>query len=147
MFVEIFWSVIYSLLFIHYFTPIYKLKRVQLLILYADLSLSVGMRLMKGRFMGGHEIIKHKTYTEITYTQKDGVKKKLYVPSGRRVSMCRHRYKYYLVDKNDNKSIIDVSEDFPILVSAADLGGVAIEIQDLHGNIVATFGTEEIPSF
>ena len=68
----------------------------------------------------------------------------VYLPYDRRKSSQMMRRKVFLI-KEGEKTDISQKPGIPYLVSAQDLGGDLIQVEDLEGNVLNTFPRDKIP--
>ena len=87
----------------------------------------------------------HKNSALIKVTHA-GKSHSIYVPYDRRKSTTMLTKKVYLI-KNEEKIDISQKPGIPYLVSASQLGGTSIIIEDLYGEIVKTYSENEVPIF
>lgn len=135
-----------STVFIVYFTSVMKHPKVVQALYIADVLMKVGIRLADGSLGTKFKIEKKKGYTVITYAEKEKGEKTLIVPTNRKITLKRNLISYYAV-KDGKRDKINVSPDFPILVSAKDLGVDLIEARDLKGKFIRTYDKNEVPNY
>ena len=70
----------------------------------------------------------------------------VYVPYNRRNSSIMLTKNIYLVKKGE-KTLLNQNPGIPFMVSASDLGGEEILVEDKEGNIIKRFEQDEIPRF
>jgi len=131
-------------MFIHYFTSFYKLQQVRKILFYTQIGFNLLKTFAKNK-SNPVRVEKKKRHIKITFTHGN-TNKTLLVPSHHEITMKRFRYKYYLITDSE-RSLIQVSPEFPILVSANDLGGNSIEVTDLFDKVIKSYPNKEIPEF
>ena len=70
----------------------------------------------------------------------------VYVPYDRKKSTSMLRKKVYLI-KNGEKTDISQKPGIPYLVSAKQMGGKSIIVEDMSGEIIKTYSEDEIPNY
>lgn len=75
-----------------------------------------------------------------------GKKESVYIPYNRRMSSTMLTKNIYLI-KNGEKTLLNQNPGVPFMVSAEDLGGDEIIVEDKEGNILIKFNKDQIPIF
>ena len=75
-----------------------------------------------------------------------GKKHSVYVPYDRKKSSSMLRKKVFLI-KGDEKIDISQKPGIPYLITAKQLGGSSIVVEDLSGDVIKVYNEDEIPNY
>jgi len=94
--------------------------------------------------MKGFVPVKNGKAAEITFAH-GGKESKIYIPYDRKSVTKYSKYNFYLI-KNDEKININQKSGVKYMVSAKDLGGEKITMEDKSGKEIVFWENDEIPS-
>ena len=88
----------------------------------------------------------HKNSSAVIEVKHNGKTHSVYIPYDRRKSVSMLRKRVFLL-KDDQKEDMTQKPGVPYLVSAKDLGGDSIIVEDLSGEFLKSYTEDEIPGF
>ena len=88
----------------------------------------------------------HKNSSAVINVKHNGKTHPVYIPYDRRKSVSMLRKRVFLL-KDDQKEDMTQKPGVPYLVSAKDLGGDSIIVEDLSGEFLKSYTEDEIPGF